>query len=185
MAYPNRSNILQQFFKPVGEDVITNPTRKMAKNYAFGPGSLISFSYTPIKPRPEWQPKNDLYPLVIVVDNNSASDKISAINLHRLTFPSIRELIQRTYRMGFSYAAIKDDRNFRDAYRTYKKNRTRQIKVMDSKFLLGIMSLVRSYDPAEVQIIRRQAQEQIRQLVNPNAAQLTNLNQPQQGEIGG
>jgi hypothetical protein len=36
------------------------------------------------------------------------------------------------------------------------------------------MTMVRTFDPAEVQIIRRQVQEQMRQQINPKA---TNLSQ--------
>jgi hypothetical protein len=147
----------------------------MKGNFIAVRGSLVSFNYT------FW--RHDPYPLIIVVENNPASDKISGINLHRLTFPSIRDLIARTGKMGFSYKSVSDDENFKAAYRSYKRAGIRQMKVLDSKFLLSVMSAVRSYDPAEVQIIRRQVQEQIRQQINPKASQMTNLNQPQQGQI--
>ena len=170
-----RQSLLEQFFAPVGQDVAANPNQRMKGNFVAVKGSLVSFNYT------FW--KHDPYPLIIIIDNNPASDKLSGINLHRLTFPSIRELIAITSKMGFSYKSVSDDENFKAAYRSYKRIGVRQMKVLDSNFLLRIMSAVRSYDPAEVQIIRRQVQEQIRQQTNPKASQMTTLNQPQQGQI--
>jgi hypothetical protein len=61
------------------------------------------------------------------------------------------------------------------SFRSYKWRGVRQLKVLDPKFLLNIMGMVRSYDPAEAQIIRRQVQEQIRRQINPKASQMTNL----------
>jgi hypothetical protein len=166
---PPRADILQQFFSPVGADALSSPDQRMSQKFGIRRGSLVSFNYA------FW--RNDPYPLVIVVDNELSGDKMSGINLHRLTFSSIRELIQRTYQMGFSYGSVSDNVSFRGAYRSYKRTGIRQVKVFDSKFLLRVISMVKSYDPAEVQIIRRQVQEQIRQQINPKANDIANLNQ--------
>lgn len=139
----------------------------------------MSFNYT------FW--KNDPYPLLIVIDNSPGKDKISGINLHYLTFRDIKEAISRAGRMGFSYRSITDSRPFKDAYRSYRKVGVRQMKVLDPSYLLGVMGMVRSYDPAEVQIIRRQVQDQIKQQINPKANQAANLDQAgdEQAGIGG
>jgi len=174
-----RSNVIQQFFRPVGQDVVANPSRRMGKSLFARTGSLVSFNYT------FW--KNDPYPLLIVIENSPGKDKISGINLHYLTFRDIKEAISRAGRMGFSYRSITDSRPFKDSYRSYKRVGVRQMKVLDPSYLLGIMGMVRSYDPAEVQIIRRQVQDQIRQQINPKANQAANLDQAgeEQAGIGG
>jgi hypothetical protein len=167
--FPNQTNLIQQFFSPT-EPESTNS--KIKKNSVVR-GSLVNFSYA------FW--KNDPNPLVIIIDNNPASDKIAGINIHRLTFPSIRNLIKKTYQFGFSYNSISADSNFRKAYRTYKRTGVKQIKILDTEMLLKVMNMVRTYDPAEVEIIRKQVQEQIRQQINPKADQIATLN----SETGG
>lgn len=105
------------------------------------------------------------------------SDKISGVNLHYLTFRDIKDIISRAGGMGFSYRSISQSKTFRGSYRSYKKDGVRQMKVLDPSYLLGVMGMVRSYDPAEVEIIRRQVQEQLRQPTNPKASRATNLDQ--------
>lgn len=173
---PPRSSVIQQFFRPVGQDVIANPSRRMGRSLFARTGSLVSFNYA------SW--KNDPYPLIIVIENDPAKDKISGVNLHYLTFRDIKEVISRAGKMGFSYRSVSDSRPFRDAYRSYKKVGIRQMKILDPSYLLGVMGMVRSYDPAEVQIIRRQVQEQIRRQINPKATQPTNLDQAGSDETG-
>ena len=173
---PPRSSVIQQFFRPVGQDVVANPSKRMGRSLFARTGSLVSFNYA------SW--KNDPYPLIIVIENDPAKDKISGVNLHYLTFRDIKEVISRAGKMGFSYRSVSDSRPFRDAYRSYKKTGVRQMKVLDPSYLLGVMGMVRSYDPAEVQIIRRQVQEQIRMQINPKATQPTNLDQAGSDETG-
>lgn len=173
---PPRSNVIQQFFRPVGQDVVMNPSQRMGKNLFARTGSLVSFNYA------FW--KNDPYPLLIVIENSPGKDKISGINLHYLTFRDIKDIIGRAGKMGFSYRSVSAARPFRDAYRSYKRMGVRQMKVLDPSYLLGVMGMVRSYDPAEVQIIRRQVQEQIRQQINPKANTAANLDQTGVDEAG-
>lgn len=169
---PNRKNLLQQFFMPVRQDVISNPNKRLANNFTIGKGSLISFNYT------FW--RNDAYPLIIVCENNKTDNKLCGINIHYLTFPYIKKLLGLSVNNPtFSYKSLGNDDYLRSAYRSYKRIGIRQVKILDYKFLINIMNMVRSYDPAEVQIIRRQVQEQIRRQTNPKAEQLTNLNQPE------
>lgn len=171
----NRAEILRQFFRPVGQNISTNPDRRMATNFGAVKGSLVSFNYT------FW--RNDNYPLVIVSENDRANGKLCGINLHYLTFPYIRQLLGMSVNNpAFSYKSISKDDYVKKAYRSYKWLGVRQLKMLDHKFLLQVMSMVRTYDPAEVQIIRRQVQEQIRQQINPKANQVTTLNQPGEGQ---
>lgn len=166
---PPRSNVLQQFFRPIGQDVVANPSRQMGKNLIARTGGLISFNYT------FWQ--HDPYPLLIIIDNTPGRDKISGINLHYLTFRDIKDLIARAGKMGFSYRSVADSRTFKDSYRSYKRIGVRQMKILEPSYLLGVMGMVRSYDPADVQVIRRQVQEQLKSQINPKAGQVANLDQ--------
>lgn len=158
------ANSLEQFFSPTNIE----PQSKKIKKTSVVRGSLINFAYS------FW--KNDPNPLVIVIENNFSNNKLAGINLHNLTFPSIRNLIKKSNEFGFSYNSISIDPNFRKAYRTYKRNGIRQVKILDPDTLLRVMTSVRTYDPAEVEIIRKQVQEQINKEINPKADQITNLN---------
>jgi hypothetical protein len=128
-------------------------------------GSLITFSYS------LW--KNDPYPLLIV-SKISQGKVIAGVNLHYLTFNYIRGLLQSSCASGaFSYASIKGDQYIVNAYRTYRWNAIRQVRVLDCDFLLKVMSMVRTFDPAEVEMIRNQVQQQLSQQMNPTANQMT------------
>lgn len=169
MALFQRPNIIEQLFKPVGRNVVANPDKSLFSNLRIQTGSLISFNYA------FW--KNDPYPLVIVIENDSRKDKIAGINLHRLLPNDIKELMNKFNQAGYAYGTVSDQRKFRQAYRTYKKTGIRQQRLFDVQFLLRVISMVKTTDPAEVQIIRRQVQEQLKQQINPKASQFTNLNQ--------
>jgi hypothetical protein len=164
----DRNKILEQFFRPVGGDVVANPNPTVFGNSGVRKGSLVSFNYM------FW--KNDAYPLVVVSDNALANSKLWGVNLHYLTFPYIKRLLSMSVNNpAFSYTSISGDVYMKKAFRSYKLQGVRQLKVLDHRTLLNIMSMVRSYDPAEVQIIRRQVQEQINRQINPKASQMTNL----------
>ena len=171
MAIFRRPTIVEQLFKPVGRNVVANPDKSLIPSLRIQTGSLISFNYT------FW--KNDPYPLVMVIENDSRKDKIAGINLHRLLPNDIKELMAKFNQMGYAYGSISDQKKFREAYRTYKKTGIRQQRIFDAQFLLRVISMVKTTDPAEVQIIRRQVQEQLKQQINPKASQFTNLNQTQ------
>lgn len=169
MAIFQRPNIIEQLFKPVARNVIANPDKSLLPSLRIQTGSLISFNYS------FW--KNDPYPLVIIIENDSKKDKIAGINLHRLLPNDIKELMSKFNQMGYAYGNISDQEKFRRAYRTYKKIGIRQQRLFDVQFLLRVISMVKTTDPAEVQIIRRQVQEQLKQQINPKVSQITNLNQ--------
>lgn len=164
-----RQNIIEQLFQPVRRNIIANPDKSLASTLRVQTGSLISFNYS------FW--KNDPYPLVIVIENDSRKDKLAGINLHRLLPNDIRELMMKFNQKGYAYGTVSDQKKFREAYRTYKKVGIRQQRMFDVNFLLRVISMVKTTDPAEVQIIRRQVQEQLKQQINPKASQFTNLNQ--------
>jgi hypothetical protein len=165
MAISNK--ILESFFKPINYDVIRNPNSRISPNFGFKKGNLITFNYS------FW--KNDPYPLIIISkDSTYGVGKLRGVNLHRLTFNSIRELINNCKNPNFSYLNnIKNRTNLEGAYRSYTWSGVRQVKVLNHEFLLNIISTVRNFDPAEVAIIRKNVQEQIREKINPKASELS------------
>jgi hypothetical protein len=125
-------------------------------------GSLVAFGYQ------RWI--HDPYPLVLVTDVWPGVG-MRGLNLHYLTFPYIRSLLQQGCpNPAFSYQNIKGDAYIVGAFRSYKWASIRQVKMLDCDFLLTVMGTVRSFDPNQVQAIRRSVQEQIQRLVNPPAA---------------
>lgn len=169
-----KSSLLESIFKPVRQDVVRNPNPRISANNSIKKGSLITFNYT------FW--KNDPYPLVIV-NENFVSKKIWGINLHYLTFNYIKKIMKYCKSPMFSYySAIKNDKILENAYRSYKWQGIRQIKRLDCDFLLDVIATVKSYDPAEVQIIRKNVQEQINKKINPKSYEINtkslNNNEP-------
>jgi hypothetical protein len=142
-------------------------------NQTITKGSLIIFNYTFHKPG------HDSYPLVIVTD--IWQSYIRGVNLHYLTFPYIKRLLQpNCNNPNFSYTNIKSDEYITSAFRQYKRNGIRQIKKLDCAFLLNVLASVRSFDPNEVEAIRKSVREQISRITNqqaaPTAEQPINLN---------
>lgn len=168
MPIYDKNKILNQFFKPVGQEILSNPNPTVFNNSGIKKGGLVSFNYI------FW--KNDAYPLVIVSENSFANSKLWGINIHYLTFPYIKKLLKlSTNNPSFSYTSISSDAYMKRAFRSYKWQGVRQLKVLNHESLLNIMSMIRSYDPAEVQIIRKQVREQIEKQINPKASEITNL----------
>lgn len=131
-----------------------------------GKGSLITFSYLFHKPG------HDPSPLVLVTD--IWQHYVRGVNLHYLTFPYIRKLLQpggmnACNNPRFSYYNIKGDAYIVGAFRQYKRPGIRQIRMLDCSFLLNVLASVRSIDPNEVEQIRRVVREQINRLANPPA----------------
>jgi hypothetical protein len=133
----------------------------VATNQIVKKGSLVSFGYS------MWV--HDPYPLVIVTDLSQGT-RLRGVNLHYLTFPYIKTLLRTgAGNMGFSYLNIKADPYIVGAFRSYKWQGIRQVKMLDSDFLLTVMATVRSFDPSQVAAIRQAVQEQISREVNPRA----------------
>ena len=125
-------------------------------------GSLVTFSYLYHKPG------HDATPLALITD--VWKDYIRAINLHYLTFPYIKNLLQTNCEnRGFSYAYFKNDNFLVGAFRQYKRTGIRQIKKLDCAFLLKVLQSVRSLDANQVEVIRRSVRDQINRMVNPPA----------------
>jgi hypothetical protein len=146
------SPMLQQMFRTV-DHTIQNTIVK---------GSLVTFNYL------YWV--HDPYPLVIISDV-LPGNRIRGINLHYLTFNYISNLLKLGSNPMFSYASIKADSYITSAFRSYKWQGIRTVKKLDSNFVLSAMGMVRSFDVAEIENIRRSLQEQITQQTNPTADQ--------------
>lgn len=164
--------VVSRLFKAVGnkQPVTTNDIVKK--------GSLIAFGYT------FWQ--HDPYPLLIVTDF-IPGQRLRGVNLHYLTFPYIRNLLRvGANNAGFSYGNIRGDSYLVNAFRSYKPQGVQQIKMLDASFILTIMATVRSFDPTQIQTIRKAVQDQIRQEINPKAVPTTvNTTNPAQTNLTG
>lgn len=142
-----------------------------------GKGSLASFSYTFVKPGANHDP----YPLVLITD--VWPNYIRGINIHYLTFPTIKRiLVPNCNNQTFSYANIRNNSYIVSAFRQYKRNGIRQIKKLDCSFLTNVLASVRTFNPNEVEAIRQSIRNQIRQLTNTQAV-ATNPEQPTQNGL--
>ena len=126
-------------------------------------GSLVQFSYLFHKPG------HDAMPLVLITD--VWVNDIRGINIHYLTFPYIKKLLQpNCNNPNFNYwTNVKPDTYISDAFRQYKRLGIRQLKMLDCAFLLNVLASVRSFDPNEVEKIRRSVREQINRAASPTA----------------
>lgn len=147
------------------------PIDPMGQSNFVGKGSLVTFNYTFFV--------HDPYPLVVVTDV-FPGNVMRGVNLHYLTFPYIKALI-RSSNPAFSYQNIKGDQYIVNAFRSYKWHGIRQIKKLDSDFILTVMATARSFDPNEIQAIRQSVKDQINMQMNPRASDLSQPPNPQQG----
>lgn len=138
-------------------------------------GSLIIFNYIFHKPG------HDPYPLVFVTDDNYPLKNpmfVRGVNLHYLTFPTIKKLLQPNLNNPrFSYDNIKNDSYITGAFRQYKKVGIRQLKTLNTAFLLNVLASVRSFNPNEIEAIRNSVREQLQRLTNPSANEMVTQNQ--------
>lgn len=139
-----------------------------AVNPTVGRGSLITFGYAFHKPG------HDAQPLVLVTD---VWDRyIRGINLHYLTFPIIKKLMFPTPGNSicespqFTYQYIKGNEYIVSSFRQYKRNGIESLKKLNCEFIVNALAISRSFDPNEIEAIRKSVREQIRRMVNPQAA---------------
>lgn len=133
-----------------------------------GRGSLITFGYAFHKPG------HDPMPLVLVTD---IWDKyIRGINLHYLTFPVIKKLMfpgpgqSICESPQFTYQYIKGNTYIVSAFRQYKRNGIGSLKKLNCESIVNALAISRSFDPNEIEAIRKSVREQIRRMANPQAA---------------
>jgi hypothetical protein len=134
-------------------------------------GSIVNFHYIGQRNRPIHDP----YPLVLVSD--IFSDSIRGVNLNYLTLPYVKGLIVNFMDKPFSYSNIKSDpyiagdRGRPGAFRTYKRPGISQLRMMDGNFLRGLAAVSRSLDPNELDQIRAQIEQLIRNQMQQPVAQ--------------
>ena len=175
MAINNK--LLEQFFTPIGQ-------KKPEASYK--KGTLITFSYN------FW--KHDPQPLLIISPppkKNTITPgvgKLWGVNLHYLTFFSIKKLIKECASPFFSYSNIKMDDLFGNAYRSYHWSgiRAGSIRFLNKDAILNIMGSARSQDPADADIVRKNVQEQISKQINPKSYEvnLKTLNKEDTSQLG-
>jgi hypothetical protein len=133
-----------------------------------GRGSLVTFNYLFHKPG------HDPAPLVLITD--IWDQYIRGINLHYLTFPVIKKLMFPAPGQSicespqFTYQYIKGNQYIVSSFRQYKKNGIDSLKKLNCNFIVNALSISRSFDPNEIDAIRKSVREQIRRMTNPQAA---------------
>ena len=137
-------------------------------NTPVGRGSLVSFNYIFHKPG------HDPAPMVLITD--VWAQYIRGINLHYLTFPVIKKMIYPAPGISicdnpiFTYQYIRANSYITSAFRQYKRNGIERLRKLDCAFIVNALSLSRSFDPNEIEAIRRSVREQLRRMTNPQAA---------------
>jgi len=149
------------------DTVEKKPLFKPAQPKTIQRGALATFQYT------FW--KHDPYPLILC-SGIYMDGKIAGVNLHHLTFRYIKYLVQQYCGKQFSYPLIKNNKYIYDAFRTYKREGVRMVKVLDCQFLMTILGSVRSINPNEVEAIRQEIQKQLRTKMNVTADEMTETN---------
>lgn len=123
-------------------------------------GTLVTFQYM--------FAKHDIYPLVILT--HVGMNHIHGVNLHYLTFTQMKQIIQKDKlngcRVGFNYQNVKPYKYIIEAYRTYKKNGIKTLKVLNCDLIAKSVSVARAIDPQEADAIRDNIKSQIGNLVN-------------------
>lgn len=157
---PNQPTNADGLFLPVAQQLLDQPTQRVSPNELVKKGDLITFSYT------NW--RHDPWPLVVVTDMYLGV-MLRGVNLHYLSFPSIKQLLQiKQNNVLIGYKDIIGYKYFTESFRSYKWNGIRQIKKLDVNFLLSVMSLPRVYDANDIKKIREVIQQQIRDRIDPN-----------------
>lgn len=153
-----------------------NPFQRVGSNqYGMGGnsvtrGSLIAFNY-PMSHAIKPNMIHDPYPLVIVTDIWPKA--VRGVNLHYLTFPYIRSILQGNCgNASYSYYRVKPDAYIANAFRMYYRQGMSQIKKMDCDFLLTLLGAVRSWSPSEIETVRQQISQQIKQRIQMKASEL-------------
>ena len=140
--------VLKQLFEPVNQPT-AGTTEYVTK------GSLVMFQYA------FWM--HDPVPLVIVTDYLPGR-RVRGVNLHYLTFTYISNLLTRVS-TAFSYQSIKGDAYISSSFRTYKWAGISQVKIFNSKFVLQMMTVARTFDPYQIRAIRQSVEQQLQQQI--------------------
>lgn len=93
-------------------------------------------------------------PCVLVSSINGY--EMRGINLHYLTFMDVKRLLVPNPNLTYYIKVVK-------AFRTYlvRGIMVEKAKIIDAKFLLQMMSMVKSFDPIQVKAIREEIERQL------------------------
>ncbi len=134
--------------------------------YPFGTGRLFSCKYLFFK--------HDQAPLVLMTGIWAQTGHIAGVNLHYLTFPYVKWMIQHYCGHGdFSWQSIKGDKYIANAFRCYKRAGLRLVRGIDCDFLKTVLNSLRSFDPEEIEAMRKEVNKQLQQRMNPKADEFT------------
>lgn len=154
--------VVQKMFQQPNQTTIQTP---------LGKGSLVMFFYS------FW--KHDPSPLLIITDYQPGN-RIRGINLHYLTFPIVKNSLSMSAgNPSFSYQNIKGNNYIQSAFRTYKWAGISQLRRFDSKFVLQMMDIARTFDPYQIKAIREAIDQQLARTQPVKTAEQTQ----QQGEV--
>jgi hypothetical protein len=162
-----------------------NPFKRVATNQAgmvgksVARGSLIAFHY-PISYAAPPNEIHDPYPLVIITDIWPKHTR--GINLHYLTFPYIKNILQGNCgNKSYSYFHVKGDAYIAQAFRMYYRIGMSQVKLMDCDFLLNLLGGIKSWSESEIEAVKQQIRQQVQKQLQTKADELTKASQqPQQ-----
>jgi hypothetical protein len=140
-------------------------------------GNIIQFRYDFARPG------HDLNPLVLITDDryttkNSPLVYIRGINLHRLyTSSDVLRLISPSQMNAcgnpfFSYDNIKPFKYIRQAFRMYKTNGVKRVKLLDCEYLKRVIAASRKLNTQDLNAIRSFINVQLQKSINPSARNL-------------
>jgi len=143
-------------------------------------GDLIAFHYPH-----SWAKKpniiHDPYPLVIVTD--VWPKVIRGVNLHYLTFPYIRHILEPNCgNKGFTYSNIRADKYIASAFRMYYRQGVNKPRKLDCAWLMQLLGAVRRWSPDEIDRVRQDVRNQIQQRLQIKADQLSSQDKYRLGQ---
>jgi hypothetical protein len=116
-------------------------------------GEVISFNYSFFK--------HDPYP-VIISTGLTNDGRIGGLNLHYLTFPVFRALLNRWGgNRSFNYTVIKNQFYIKKAFRTYKIYGIINAKKINWRAVIQSLSIIRNYSQQEMLRIRNAVNQQV------------------------
>jgi hypothetical protein len=163
-----------------------NPVQRIARNQ-YGPqglvdtrtqegfgkvnrGSLISFHY-PVSWAVIPNVIHDPYPMLIITD--IWPQYIRGLNLHYLTFPYIKNILEIYGGRNITWDTIKPDNYMAQAFRMYVRQGIRKPRLLDLPWLQAVLQEAKSFNPGEVEKIRMSIQQQIQNRLQAKADELT------------
>ena len=118
-----------------------------ANNGSVLSGTVISFFYSFFD--------HDPYPIIITT-GSMPNERIGGLNLHYLTFPVFRALLNNwAGNSAFNYLIVKNQPIIKNAFRSYKINGIKNAKKVNYQAILEVMSINRNYSPQEMLAIQQ------------------------------